>query len=283
MELFFENWKIRVQEEPIPQQYDNLSCALSVNGDLPVGWSWQALIAQGENLDIIALSRTDRGAAAELTAQNLALAGPYSIQIRGTKGSQVRHTNLIRVYIPGSLSGEAVWPTLPTAFSQVERRIREMGNHPPVPGDTGYWMLWEADQGKYVQSEALVPTARDGAQGPKGERGEKGENGRTPYIAANGNWYIGDTDTGVGAEGKNGTDGVTPHIGDNGNWWFDTQDTGLPSRGEKGDPGAEGARGPRGEPGITPQRGEDYWTREDQEEMVAQVLEALPDGTEVRY
>ena len=40
--------------------------------------------------------------------------------------------------------------------------------------------------------------------------------------------------------GKNGTDGTTPHIGANGNWYLGATDTGKPSRGAtgaKGDPG----------------------------------------------
>lgn len=34
-----------------------------------------------------------------------------------------------------------------------------------------------------------------------------------------------------------GTDGQTPHIGENGNWYIGENNTGKPSRGEKGDPG----------------------------------------------
>ena len=165
MELLFENWRIRVQGEPIPRQYDNEVSELALKGSLPAGWSWQAMIAQGENLDIVNLSPVENGAAAKLTAKNLALSGPYAVQIRGTKGTQVRHTNRIRVYIPESLSGDVTWPTLPTAFSQAEARIREMGSHPPVPGTEGYWMIWDSDQEKYLQSEIRVPTARDGTDG----------------------------------------------------------------------------------------------------------------------
>ena len=42
--------------------------------------------------------------------------------------------------------------------------------------------------------------------------------------------------------GKNGTDGTTPHIGANGNWYLGATDTGKPSRGAtgaKGDPGTD--------------------------------------------
>ena len=35
-----------------------------------------------------------------------------------------------------------------------------------------------------------------------------GEDGVTPQIGDNGNWYIGETDTGVRAEGKQGEQGV---------------------------------------------------------------------------
>ena len=42
---------------------------------------------------------------------------------------------------------------------------------------------------------------------PEGAGGGSGTDGITPHIGANGNWWIGDTDTGVKAEGKDGKDG----------------------------------------------------------------------------
>lgn len=50
--------------------------------------------------------------------------------------------------------------------------------------------------------------------------------------------------------------------------------------GPKGDPGE---KGDPGTPGKTPVRGTDYWTAADKAEMVADVIAALPDGTEVSY
>ena len=48
-------------------------------------------------------------------------------------------------------------------------------------------------------------TGATGPQGPKGDaggpQGPKGADGITPTIGANGNWYIGDTDTGVKSAG----------------------------------------------------------------------------------
>lgn len=54
---------------------------------------------------------------------------------------------------------------------------------------------------------------------------------------------------GGGATGPAGKDGITPTIGANGNWYLGDEDTGKPSRGEKGDPGAKGADGAAGKAG----------------------------------
>lgn len=45
----------------------------------------------------------------------------------------------------------------------------------------------------------------------------------------------------------------------------------------------KGADGAPGKNGATPQKGTDYWTAEDQQAIVDQVLAALPDGDEVSY
>lgn len=41
-----------------------------------------------------------------------------------------------------------------------------------------------------------------GEKGDKGDKGDKGENGVTPHIGLNGNWFIGNTDTGIPATGS---------------------------------------------------------------------------------
>ena len=58
------------------------------------------------------------------------------------------------------------------------------------------------------------PKGDTGAQGPKGDTGPAGEvgaagkDGYTPHIGGNGNWYIGNTDTGIKAQGEDGI-GIT--------------------------------------------------------------------------
>lgn len=57
-------------------------------------------------------------------------------------------------------------------------------------------------------------------------------------------------------------------------------------KGEKGDKGEQGERGLTGAAGAdghTPERGVDYWTEEDQSEIIAQVLVSLPAAEGVSY
>lgn len=108
-------------------------------------------------------------------------------------------------------------------------------------------------------AQAKASGAFDGAKGADGKDGTNGKDGAD------------------GKPGAAGADGVTPHIGDNGNWYIGSTDTGQPSR------GAAGAKGDTGADGKTPVKGTDYWTAADKQEIVNDVLAALPDGTEVSY
>lgn len=66
-------------------------------------------------------------------------------------------------------------------------------------GVTGKWnpVEWGNSTG--------ITQPKDGVDGKDGIDGKDGE---TPYIGENGNWFIGEVDTGVKAEGKDGVDGI---------------------------------------------------------------------------
>lgn len=87
-----------------------------------------------------------------------------------------------------------------------------------------------------------------GEQGPKGEPGETGPQGPTGPQGETG--PQGPTGP-AGDNGAPGANGVTPTIGTNGNWYLGETDTGKPSRGEKGDKGDKGPQGEQGETGGT--------------------------------
>lgn len=54
-----------------------------------------------------------------------------------------------------------------------------------------------------------------------------------------------------GKDGKDGEDGITPHIGPNGNWWIGEADTGVKAEGTDGEPGTPGADGQDGADGTS--------------------------------
>ena len=103
---------------------------------------------------------------------------------------------------------------------------------------------------------------------------------RQPIVGDNGNWWTWDLEAGAYADTGIYSGGDAPYIGANGNWYVGQTDTGVAATGPQG---IQGETGPTGAEGYTPVRGTDYWTAEDQQAIVYQVLAALPDGDEVGY
>ncbi len=125
---------------------------------------------------------------------------------------------------------------------------------------------------------------------------EAGADGITPTIGENGNWYLGETDTGKPSRGDKGDKGDTGESGADGadgksayqialdNGFVGSQSEWLASlKGDKGDKGEKGDTGVPGKDGKTPVKGTDYWTAADKQEIINSVIDALPDGTEESY
>lgn len=114
----------------------------------------------------------------------------------------------------------------------------------------------------YTETEVLtIKTAVNEAMQEAKDSGEfDGEDGLTPFIAENGNWWIGTTDTGVKAKGTDGADGKDGVNGANGK------------------DGINGVDGKDGSDGYTPVRGTDYWTEADKAEIKSYVEEAILGG-----
>lgn len=164
--IVFNNWCIENVGE-FGYQYDNLSRLLLVHG-APDGYRWQMNIKAGENFDVLDLDQMDDVVGVVLTKEHLSVTGYYELQLVGTllsDGVTVRHTNVIRVFVPPSLSGDAHWPELPSEFSAAEQRIRELNSHPPIPGDNGYWLTWDLTVKAYVGSEFPLPEGSGGSGG----------------------------------------------------------------------------------------------------------------------
>lgn len=120
--IAFKNWEIKC-DGLLGRQYDNLSRRLDVVGELPEGWDWAMLVQVNGAMDIIALEETEEGVGVLLTRDQLSFSGYYQMQLRGTQGDVVRHTNTISVLVPKSLSGDGQWPEVPSEFTQIEQSV----------------------------------------------------------------------------------------------------------------------------------------------------------------
>lgn len=124
-------------------------------------------------------------------------------------------------YVQYSRDGGITWENLIA--------MADLKGDPGAPGKDGHSPVVTATKsGKTTTISvdgAAIATVEDGADGTPGKDGVDG----TPGAA--------------------GADGVTPHIGDNGNWYLGETDTGKPSRGADGATGATGATGEKGADG----------------------------------
>ena len=107
--------------------------------------------------------------------------------------------------------------------------------------DGGY-IQYSTDNGKTWVN--LI--AESDLKGDKGDKGDKGADGKDGAPGED------------GTPGKDGANGITPHIGENGNWYIGNTDTGKPSRGEQGVKGDKGDKGADGAPGAKGDKGDAF-------------------------
>lgn len=117
-----------------------------------------------------------------------------------------------------------------------------------------------------------------------GEKGSPGKDGITPHIGGNGNWYLGDNDTGKpsrgdpGTPGKNGVDGTSVTVQTVAESTEDGGENVVTFSDGKTLTVKNGKKGANGVDGHTPIRGTDYYTEADKREIVDDVLEQMPSG-----
>lgn len=191
--IYFKDWEISHDGSILARQYDHLSRVLLVRGT-PQGYDWEMRVRKGDWYEVIPLSPMEGDVGCVLTEKHLALWGWYSLQLVGTlrtDGVTVQHSNVISVFVAESLT-DGDWPASPSEFTRLESNVREMNCHPPIPGENGFWMLWELDSHSYKESAFPLPKGLDGINGKDGVNGKDGTDGRN------------------GTDGKDGVDGKTP-------------------------------------------------------------------------
>ena len=265
----FADWHIQIDGALLARQYDNLSAALIVTGDIPDGWTWDMLVEAKGNLNIIRLSEMEDGVGAILTDEMLAISGYYTMQLRGTQGETVKHTNKIQVFVPDSLSGNVQCPTIPSEFTQLEARVSADADraedaaqaaedaairHPYPNPDTGTWWTWDAETGAYKD------TGEPYSGGGSGEAGQDGGY-YSPSVDDDGNltWTPSKDDMpqveGANIKGPAGPQGPAGADGKDGAQGPQGEQGVQGPPGEKGDKGDTGEQGPKGDTGETGPQG----------------------------
>ena len=145
---------------------DNEVVALEISTDLTDEWDLKVDVEKDGQKNIIQLQRVGQVYSALLTASMLADDGQYLMQVRGTLGEQVRHSNIFYTTVHDSINAvDAFPPPLPSEFEQMEERITELNQHPPRPGQDGFWEIWNPYSGRYEPSDIPLPAGGGGGTG----------------------------------------------------------------------------------------------------------------------
>ena len=124
------------------------------------------------------------------------------------------------------------------------------GGSPAAPAEDVYAQIMaKLNELSTVSPEDIAKAVEDYlAEHPAASASMRVEGGYIQFSADGKSWEnviaLADLKGAPGKDASPGKDGLTPHIGDNGNWYLGDEDTGKPSRGApgaKGDPGKDGA------------------------------------------
>ncbi len=84
----------------------------------------------------------------------------FDVTLFGKNGNQEVPTNVVSLRLEKS---NTLWEQdAPEPQQSWMAKIIDLNNHPPVPGNKGYWMLWDTDRGAYVESDLPLPEVSSG-------------------------------------------------------------------------------------------------------------------------
>ena len=136
----------------------------------------------------------------------------FNITLLGTNGGQEVPTNVVYLHLEKS---NTLWEKdAPEPQPSWLAKVIGLNNHPPIPGDNGYWLIWNTDSGAYVESELPLPDMPVGPQGPKGDTGPQGPKGEKG-------------DTGPAGVPDGGTAGQLLSKTESGTEWIDPPKSGV--------------------------------------------------------
>ncbi len=107
--------------------------------------------------NIINLTRNGNICTAILTSDMLPFSGKYAMQLRAINNDKVAHSDIFDCWVKYSIEPASTYDPIPSEFYQIEQNITEMNNHPPKPGENGYWLIWDITTHQYKESAISLP------------------------------------------------------------------------------------------------------------------------------
>ena len=108
----------------------------------------------------------------------------FDVTLFGTNGGQEVPTNVVALQLEKS---NTLWEQdAPEPQPSWLAKIIDLNNHPPVPGDNGYWLLWDTDSGAYVESNLPLPEVSGGG----GSGGSWNQISDKPFNTIDGNTLV---------------------------------------------------------------------------------------------
>ena len=84
----------------------------------------------------------------------------FDVTLFGKGGSQEVPTNVVSLRLEKS---NTLWEQdAPQPQPSWLAKIIDLNNHPPIPGENGYWLIWDTDSGAYVESDLPLPEVSSG-------------------------------------------------------------------------------------------------------------------------
>ena len=178
------------------------------------------------------------------------------LSVRGSNSEKVITSNILRIDVKRSINeGAAPEPSTPDVYDSIleaaeeaveaANSVVERANSGEFKGEKGD----KGDDGTSITILGAYDTAEELISAhPTGELGQGYIIDGDLYIWNGSAWQnVGKIQ---GDPGQDGEDGITPTIGENGNWFLGDVDTGKPSRGVAGTPGQDGVDGTDGADGA---------------------------------
>ena len=84
----------------------------------------------------------------------------FDVTLFGKSGTQEVPTNVVSLRLEKS---NTLWEQdAPEPQPSWLAKVIDLNNHPPIPGENGYWLIWDTDRGEYVESDLPLPEVSSG-------------------------------------------------------------------------------------------------------------------------